>query len=82
MTRYAALAAVLVLMGGCEGEALQASEARQERYKLEGDTEIIVWRDDERGVTCFVYGRFRGGGIDCIPNSQLNPQRDEKDAKP
>jgi hypothetical protein len=32
---------------------------------------IIVWHDDNRAVTCWVYGIGHKGGLSCIPDSQL-----------
>lgn len=37
--------------------------------QLSDDIEVV--RDQQRGVTCYVFKRGYAGGISCIPDSQL-----------
>ncbi len=80
MTRYAALAAALVLMSGC-GDTV-AKEAGNEVHDLSGGGSVLVWHDDERMVTCWAYASVKAGGIHCIPDHLLKPQTEKKESQP
>lgn len=59
------LLVALFVLTGCEPVA--PSESQQKRY---GATHIKVWHDDQRAVTCWLYGGTKGG-ISCLPDSEI-----------
>lgn len=75
MIRAAALAAVLVVLGGCDAparaETPAASIKRVEIELMSFREGVTVIHDDARAVTCWVYDGFKAGGISCIPDWQL-----------
>lgn len=58
------LIALLASLAGC----WEYKESPQ--IKAYGATHIQVWHDDERGVTCWLYGST-SGGISCLPDGVL-----------
>ena len=60
------LIALLAVLVGCD--PYQEQQAPQE--KRYGATHIQVWHDDERSVTCWLYGGT-DGGISCLPDGVL-----------
>jgi maltose-binding protein MalE len=52
---------VLVISGACGTQDSTDTNAKT----------IVVWHDDERLVTCWVYGTIYKGGLSCIPDNQL-----------
>lgn len=63
MKVLAALVLPLVL-AGCDAEKL-----KQPREKLLA-TQITIWHDDQRQVTCWLYGGSNGG-ISCLPDGEI-----------
>ncbi len=74
MTRFAALAAAMLALGGCEPAQAETPDADLKRIEIErmgfGDG-VTVIHDNRRAVTCWVYTDYKGGGISCIPDWQL-----------
>lgn len=62
--KHLILITLLVTLAGC----LEYENAPRE--KAFGATHIKVWHDDERGVTCWLYGAS-DGGISCLPDGVL-----------
>lgn len=63
MKRIAALAACALLLVGCNDQSQKV-----------GDTaagSIRIWHDDQRSVTCWIFGEGYRGGLSCIPDTQL-----------
>lgn len=58
------LIALLAALAGC----IEHEESPRE--KPYGAIHIQVWHDDERGVTCWLYGPSNGG-ISCLPDGVL-----------
>lgn len=56
--------AMLTALAGCD----EYDESPKE--KAYGATHIQVWHDDDRGVTCWLYGSSNGG-ISCLPDGVL-----------
>lgn len=75
MSRVAALAAVLVVLGGCDAaaraETPDADIKRIEIERMRFGEGVTVIHDDARAVTCWVYDGYSAGGISCIPDWQL-----------
>lgn len=59
------LIALLAALVGCERRGPDAP--MQKSY---GATGIQTWHDDQRGVTCWLYGGTNGG-ISCLPDGVL-----------
>lgn len=57
---------LLAILAGCD--PYQMPEAPLE--KRYGASHIQVWHDDQRGVTCWLYGASNGG-ISCLPDGVL-----------
>jgi len=90
MNRYAALAAVLVMMVGCGDRDLRADQAESEqsirfveRAGVVAGEGISVHHDEKRQVTCWALRQGGGvGGLSCIPDHMLDPKPDQKDSQP
>lgn len=57
--------AFMLTLSGCEPYA-----PAQPNIKAYGATHIEVWHDDQRDVTCWLYGDTNGG-ISCLPDAVL-----------
>lgn len=60
------LIALLAALAGCD--PYRGPDAPTQ--KSHGATHIQVWHDDQRGVTCWIYGGTNGG-ISCLPDGVL-----------
>lgn len=60
------LIALLAALAGCD--PYQAPNAPAQ--KSYGAAHIQVWHDDQRAVTCWLYGP-NNGGISCLPDGVL-----------
>lgn len=58
---------LMLTLSGCEPIDRAPS---QPASKLYGATHIEVWHDDQRAVTCWLYGGTNGG-ISCLPDAVL-----------
>lgn len=73
---FAAFLAVLA-MSGC-GQSAQAEQKDAQIAELEykylkhTNGSINVLRDENRGVTCWVFDAYQRGGISCIPDWMLD----------
>ncbi|MDR7024380.1 hypothetical protein [Pseudomonas peli] len=61
------LIALLAALLGCDRRVPDAP-----RQKSHGASHIETWHDDQRGVTCWIYGGTNGG-ISCLPDGVLQP---------
>lgn len=68
MMRRAALAAVVLVLGGCEVHTPEQAAQYRLDYPFMG---VRVEHDDSRGVTCWVTSDSRGG-LSCLPDWMLS----------
>ena len=71
MIRMAALAALTLALTGCGDRQAEQRQLRIEQQQLRIEQSVTTWRDEARGVTCWLYMPVHGGGISCLPDHPL-----------
>lgn len=59
--------ALMLAVTACDVDVRVPNTPERKSY---GATHIQVWHDDQRGVTCWLYGSTNGG-ISCLPDGVL-----------
>lgn len=63
----------VVLLASCGGHPTKPTPPPSGEQFVIGNLQSITrFHDDEKSVTCWVYAGYQEGGIDCIPDKDID----------
>lgn len=65
------LSILIIFISSCALAKENIHQVYNSQGSYEREPKVVIFHDDKRGVTCYVFSGYYGRSASCIPDSQL-----------